>query len=483
MTVTPGAHLSKAQVDALGAELDALYDEVRADLGEARRQYIRKVVDAQHKLELGGRLRGSPRSAAVLAGERDDASTRRSSPTWRSATNVMHGQWDWMRDPSLHSTTFEWDTVPRPTAGSTTHNYLHHTYTNVIGKDRDLGYTIMRVSGDQDWKPFYLAQPFYNVALALTFEYAIALYDLEFEKLMDGSLSVREYAGRFMEMSQKMATQGLKDYVVCRCSPASRRPTTLAANFTANIIRNVWAHTIIFCGHFPDGAARSRRTRTHPGETRGEWYLRQMEGSCNISGGELLHLMSGNLSFQIEHHIYPDLPSNRYKEISPRVQEILRALRDRLHHRPAVEAVRAGAPPHHALRLPGGAKSEEREVDPARNVAAQPAHARDRRCRDRRKAAACARPACGQPRSRSRRPPRGWSRRCRRRRHPPSSGVPERGAHCGRMRRLPREFRGRCGASAATLGELNRRPARPCAESGGGRRSRGNPAVVAQDPG
>ncbi len=32
--------------------------------------------------------------------------------------------------------------------------------------------------------------------------------------------------------------------------------------------------------------------------------------------------MTGNLSFQIEHHLYPDLPSNRYQEIAPKVQEL-----------------------------------------------------------------------------------------------------------------------------------------------------------------
>ncbi len=47
-----------------------------------------------------------------------------------------------------------------------------------------------------------------------------------------------------------------------------------------------------------------------------------MLGSANISGSPLLHFMTGNLSFQIEHHLYPDLPSNRYQEIAPKVQEL-----------------------------------------------------------------------------------------------------------------------------------------------------------------
>ncbi|GAC1382619.1 MAG: hypothetical protein NVSMB48_13750 [Marmoricola sp.] len=47
-----------------------------------------------------------------------------------------------------------------------------------------------------------------------------------------------------------------------------------------------------------------------------------MLGSANISGSNLMHVMSGNLSFQIEHHLFPDLPSNRYAEIAPKVKAV-----------------------------------------------------------------------------------------------------------------------------------------------------------------
>ena len=75
------------------------------------------------------------------------------------------------------------------------------------------------------------------------------------------------------------------------------------------------------CGHFPAGVETFARASIE-GESRGEWYLRQMLGSANISGSKALHIMSGNLSHQIEHHLFPDLPSNRYGEIAPRVREL-----------------------------------------------------------------------------------------------------------------------------------------------------------------
>jgi len=44
--------------------------------------------------------------------------------------------------------------------------------------------------------------------------------------------------------------------------------------------------------------------------------------SANFKGGKLLHIMSGQLGYQIEHHLFPDLPSNRYAQISVKVQDI-----------------------------------------------------------------------------------------------------------------------------------------------------------------
>lgn len=47
-----------------------------------------------------------------------------------------------------------------------------------------------------------------------------------------------------------------------------------------------------------------------------------MLGSANITGGRLFHIMSGNLSHQIEHHLFPDVPANRYPEMAVEVRAI-----------------------------------------------------------------------------------------------------------------------------------------------------------------
>ena len=237
--------------------------------------------------------------------------------------NIMHGQWDWMRDPKIHSTTWEWDHASPSEQWKHSHNELHHTYTNVIGKDNDLGYGIMRVDEDQRWVPMYLAQPLWNFINACFFEYGIAAYDLE----LGATCSKRrrkspEFRARAKEVLPQDPQAGApRTTSSTRCCPARPSCTTLAANVTANLVRNLWTHSVIMCGHFPEGVETFER-RSIEGETRGEWYLRQMLGSANISGSKAMHFMTGNLSHQIEHHLFPDLPSNRYAEIAPQVRAL-----------------------------------------------------------------------------------------------------------------------------------------------------------------
>jgi NADPH-dependent stearoyl-CoA 9-desaturase len=321
-TVDPTAHLSAEDIEELGAELDAIRAEVIANRGERDADYIRGVIELQRRLELASRgvLLASLFPPAWLAGTTGLAISK-ILENMEIGHNVMHGQWDWMRDPKIHSTTWEWDHASPSEMWKHSHNELHHTYTNVIGRDNDLGYGIMRVDEDQRWKPFHLGQPLWNLVNALIFEYGIAAYDLEIGKQLKDGGDRTELRGQVRKVLRKVRKQATRDYVVHPLLSGPSAPATWAANVTANLARNVWTHSVIMCGHFPEGVETFERTSIE-GETRGEWYLRQMLGAANISGGPLLHLMTGNLSYQVEHHLFPDLPSNRYQEIAPKVQEL-----------------------------------------------------------------------------------------------------------------------------------------------------------------
>jgi linoleoyl-CoA desaturase len=236
--------------------------------------------------------------------------------------NVMHGQWDWMNDPEIHSATWEWDNVCPAEQWKHSHNYLHHTYTNVIGKDKDVGYEILRVTSDQKWNPVNLGQPVFNTLLMLLFQHGVAIHDLDIEGLLRRDIQdPEEFKAKLEQVGRKLRKQMGKDYILFPLLTGPQFITTLTANMAANLIRNVWSYAIIFCGHFPDGAEVFTEEQLE-NETSGEWYLRQLLGSANFTGNRLMHVMSGSLGYQIEHHLFPDLPSNRYPEIAERVTAI-----------------------------------------------------------------------------------------------------------------------------------------------------------------
>ncbi|GMA40730.1 fatty acid desaturase family protein [Mobilicoccus caccae] len=323
----PAGHLTTEQIDALGAELDALRDEIVASRGAADAAYIRRLVTVQRSLEFGSRivLLASKNRVAWVLGTAG-LSVAKILENMEIGHNVMHGQWDWMRDPKIHSTTWEWDNAAPAAMWKHSHNELHHTYTNVIGADNDLGYGILRVDADQRWYPVFVLQPVWNVLNALFFQYSIALYDLEvYRYISRRGRHTPEETARFRRdgatVAKKIGRHVLRDYIVHPLVSGPSWRSTMGANLVANLARNVWTNAIIVCGHFPDGVETFAKSAIGE-ESRGEWYLRQMLGSANISGGPALHLMSGNLSHQIEHHMYPDLPSNRYAEIAPRVREV-----------------------------------------------------------------------------------------------------------------------------------------------------------------
>ncbi|WP_099344166.1 MULTISPECIES: acyl-CoA desaturase [unclassified Actinoplanes] len=320
----PIAHLTAEDIEAIGRELDAIRDEVLAARGESDAAHIRRVIKVQRSLEIGSRavLLFSLFPPAWLVGTAG-LSVAKILENMEIGHNILHGQYDFMRDPKIHSTTWEWDMATPAAQWQHSHNEVHHKYTNVVGKDNDLGYGIMRVDENQRWHPFYLAQPLWNFINALFFEYGIAAYDLE----LGSNLKTKkrrnnpEFRANVKAVGRKIRRQALKDYVLHPLLSGPSFLHTMAANFTANVVRNVWSHSVIMCGHFPNGVSTFERTSIK-GETRGEWYLRQMLGSANISGGKLMHVMTGNLSHQIEHHLFPDLPSSRYAEVAVKVKAL-----------------------------------------------------------------------------------------------------------------------------------------------------------------
>jgi linoleoyl-CoA desaturase len=315
--------LTKEQFDAIGQELDAIRNREMADLGEKDEKYIRKLIKRQRQLEVSGRglLMLGFLPPAWLAGVAC-LSASKIIDNMEIGHNVMHGQYDWMGDPAISSKGFDWDNTCTNTAWKHTHNYEHHTFTNVINKDHDIGYGILRMSEEQEWEPRFLFNPVLAVIVSTFFQHFVAIQSLQLENYLIYKTKTREeLKEEFRPMWKKMRKQLFKDYLLFPALAGPFAPFVFAGNISANLVRNLWASQVIFNGHFPEHAEQFPESVLE-NETRGQWYVRQMLGSANFEGGPLLHLMSGNLSFQIEHHLFPDIPAHRYARIATEVRAI-----------------------------------------------------------------------------------------------------------------------------------------------------------------
>lgn len=323
--------LSVSELDRFGAELDALRARTVAEIGAADARYIRNIVKTVRYTEVAGRLLLWAGAIAL--------------PFWAAASwpalvigtvllglskiienmelghNVMHGQYDWMRDPHLQGKTYEWDIAGTSDSWRRTHNFKHHTYTNVRGMDDDIGYGLLRIFPEQRWRPWRLFQPLYAALLGLYFQWGVAIQELELGLAFQGRKTWRELWQEFKPMGRKAGRQLLKDYLFFPLLAGPFFLPVLIGNLIANGMRNLWTFSIIFCGHFTANVEVFPRNSVI-NESRGHWYLRQLRGSSNLSGSKLLHLLSGNLSHQIEHHLFPDLPARRYAQIAPEVRAI-----------------------------------------------------------------------------------------------------------------------------------------------------------------
>ncbi len=304
-TPNPLAALSDEQLAEIGKEFDQLHEEVRADLSDRDAAYIRGVIALQRRLALLGRVElfASRTRAGWVAGT-VALSAAKILENMEIGHNVLHGQWDWMNDPVINSQTWDWDTASTSEAWKHSHNYIHHTYTNILGKDRDLGYEIMRIDPHQSWHPAYLLQPITNVLLMLTVRVGggCPRHGLHGHPRRREEVA-RDQGGPQGDRRPRAALQIQKDYIAwpllsgagrdrrrgrrgCRqgrgagsrgecvglldaAAPPWRNASarhrasvqevfmeafmaTVKANVTANVVRNVWSNWIIFCGHFPD---------------------------------------------------------------------------------------------------------------------------------------------------------------------------------------------------------------------------------------
>jgi len=154
--------LTDEQIEEFGNELEAIRNEVFDSRGDRDRAYILKVIKTQRTMAVSARfiiylslffipawghaLAAWPVMLTILGLGVFMLGIAKILENMEIAHNVLHAQWDWMKDPEIQSNTWEWDTMSPSDRWMHSHNVVHHTWTNVLEKDLDVGYGIMRVN-------------------------------------------------------------------------------------------------------------------------------------------------------------------------------------------------------------------------------------------------------------------------------------------------------------------------------------------------
>jgi fatty acid desaturase len=320
---------SKIDLESLKRDLDELGALTRAKVGDEDRAHIERIRAIALGLEVSGRalihlsLDPVTFGLGVLG-----LGLYKIIENMEIGHNVMHGQYDFMDDPTFDSRTYEWDLVGTAKTWKHGHNVTHHTYTNVLGKDDDFGYLFFRLSSDVAWKPSHLFQYLVNPLSGLFFDHAVSYYHArpsEYLTAEKGSAERRSQRRTMLKdwlgLAGKSLKQYAKEYVFYPALAGAFAPKVMLGNAMAGTLRNVWTYGVIQCGHLT-GTTSTFTEADLVGETRGGFYRRQILGSSNIEVGPVLAVLTGHLSNQIEHHLFPDIPAWRYPEMAVEVARI-----------------------------------------------------------------------------------------------------------------------------------------------------------------
>uniref|UniRef100_UPI003AB43A57 fatty acid desaturase family protein n=1 Tax=Acinetobacter ursingii TaxID=108980 RepID=UPI003AB43A57 len=317
-------YLTPEQVEEFGRRVEEIRREVMDNLGEADAKYIYKICNFVRYSEIASRgmlMFGGWIPPVWLVGT-GLLGISKIVENMELGHNVMHGQFDWLNDPSLNGANYDWDTIATGDDWKHTHNYVHHTYTNIVGKDHDVGYGLLRVSEQQKWEPRFLLNVPMAMQLMVFFEWYVGAQNLHLEDaLVYKTKTWKEVWKDSAKLRKKVVRQVGKDYVFFPLIAGPNAIPVFLGNAVANVIRSLWSSAVIFNGHFTEDAETFEEDNTET-ETRAQWYLRQIRGSSNFSGTQGLHILSGNLSHQIEHHLFPDMPANRYSEVAPKIKAL-----------------------------------------------------------------------------------------------------------------------------------------------------------------
>lgn len=328
-----------ASTTTLAEDLQALCDETRALMGEEDLVHIRNVAAYSRAIKARSR-------ELIQKGGKPDA-LKRGIALYMMHTllefselghNIMHGSYDNLPGVGeYHSDKWQWDFVTNVREWKVMHHQNHHPFTNIVGKDHDLGYSFVRLYPTQNWYGHHAVQP--GILAGLLFHiYHFSVYTATSAARVEGRkvLSFDTFRATF-DLARKHA---LQNYLKEPLEAGPRFLQTLVGNYLGTALGYDLTFLILALEHhspnvqvFPDpGPTESRdgyfqrqllgTTNFVPMPELDSFFERILEEEVDFPNRPNFDVFYGGLTTHIEHHLFPDLPCNRQRDIAPKVREI-----------------------------------------------------------------------------------------------------------------------------------------------------------------
>jgi len=265
---------------------------------------------------------------------------------WTSVTHpVMHGAYDKVENAPRNYTRkgfargwrrlVDWNDWISPEAWEYEHNIMHH-YS--LGEKDDPDNVELNLEPMRDIKAPMFVKYLATLLVSMTWKFVLyspsclnALNNLQRRKAGQDehySCMRADAWNPFKKEGYQLIVKQYLPYITFRFMliPALFLPfgvdiamTVLLTALLAELLTNMYSFMLILPNHSAEDIYRFEE----PAEGKGEFYLRQILGSVNYkTGGDLNDFLHGWLNYQIEHHLFPNLPLSQYQKMQPIVKEV-----------------------------------------------------------------------------------------------------------------------------------------------------------------
>ncbi len=254
---------------------------------------------------------------------------------------ILHGSYDDLLDTKdeFHSSNYKWDFALDIDDWKIMHHKNHHPFTNIKGLDHDLGYGLFRIKEGQNW----WGHNFIQIPLFMGAMLSHSTFFSMFTSYSAGNGNGKTFynPGIYKNSLRALSQEFIESYI----KEPVRAKHRFLPTATGNLLGNMFGYTYLMLNlsfaHHKSGLALYEKQDRN--ETKGEYYYRQIMATTNFitdpeidiylqkildeveySNRPALTVLHDAVNNHIEHHLFPDIPGNRLRELGPEVQEILK---------------------------------------------------------------------------------------------------------------------------------------------------------------